>query len=139
MDRLLVQFGWPLGMPLVRKMEERYMNKYEGDNFEEFLKEEGIYEEVTERALKRLLALEIEDMVSVASQNKTALFEKINTDLVELNHYLFDLDNTIITSELLKKFALEAREMKTDPIPINVPLFDLKELSNRLLTKEVAA
>ena len=32
------------------------MNKYSGGNFDDFLAEEGILEEVTERALKRLLA-----------------------------------------------------------------------------------
>ena len=51
-------------------MEERYMNKYEGDNFEDFLKEEGIYEEVTERALKRLLILQLGDIVRVLIQQK---------------------------------------------------------------------
>ena len=45
------------------------MNKYEGDNFESFLKEEGIFDEVTERAHKRLLIMEIEDMVNAAKQN----------------------------------------------------------------------
>ena len=37
------------------------MNKYSGGSFEDFLKEEGIFEEVTEHALKRLQALEIKD------------------------------------------------------------------------------
>ena len=41
------------------------MNKYEGGSFENFLKEEGILEEVTERALKRLLVLEIKDIVNL--------------------------------------------------------------------------
>ncbi len=115
------------------------MNKYEGDSFEGFLKEEGIYEEVTERALKRLLALEIEDMINAVNQNKTTFFEKTNTDLVELNHFLFDLENTVITSELLKSFMLEAKEMKIDPLQFNDPLFKSEELLNRLLTEEASA
>ena len=115
------------------------MNKYEGDNFEDFLKEEGIYEEVTERALKRLLALEIEDMVNAAIQNKTTFFEKTDTDLVELNYYLFDLDNTVITSELLKSFTLEAKELKIYPVQFNDPLFESEELLNCMLTEEAAA
>ena len=44
------------------------MNKYEGDNFEDFLAAEGILEEVTERALKRLLVLEIEDCINGANR-----------------------------------------------------------------------
>ena len=115
------------------------MNKYSGGNFDDFLAEEGILEEVTERALKRCLALEIEDIVNAANQNRTAFFQKMNTDIVELNHYLFDLDNTVITSELLNDLIREATEMKTDPLQLNESLFATEELLNLLLTEEVAA
>ena len=115
------------------------MNKYEGDSFDDFLAEEGILEEVTERALKRLLALEIENMVSTASVSRTSSAETMNTDLVQLNHYLFDLDNTVITSELLDNLTLEATEMKTNPVQLNDPLFDSEELLDRFLTDEIAA
>jgi len=115
------------------------MNKYSGGNFDDFLKEEGIFEEVMECTRKRLIASQIEDMVNAAASSITWFFTKMNADLVELNHYLFDLDNTVITSELLKNLALEAKEMKTDPIRLNDLLFDSEELLNRLLTEDAAA
>ena len=115
------------------------MNKYEGGSFEDFLTEEGILEEVTERALKRLLALEIENAVNAVASSRTTSFEKMNVDLVELNHYLFDLDNTVITLELLNNLTYEATEMKTDPVRLNDLLFDSEELLNRLLSDEMAA
>lgn len=115
------------------------MNKYEGDNFEDFLAEEGILEEVTERALKRLLALEIENMMSTASVSRTSSVEAMNTDLVRLNHYLFDLDNTVITSELLDALTLEATEMKTNPLQLNGYLVASEELSRPYLPEKVAA
>lgn len=115
------------------------MNKYEGDSFDDFLAEEGILEEVTERALKRLLALEIENMVNTASVSRTSSAETMNTDLVQLNHYLFDLDNTVITSELLNDLALEATELKTEPVHLNNLLFDLEELLDRYFSEKVAA
>lgn len=111
------------------------MNKYEGDNFEDFLKEEGIFEEVTERAKKRLLVLEIGDMVNAACQNKTAFIQNKNTDLVELNHYLFDLDNMIISSELLQFFTLEAKKMKTNPLTINEFLLEIDDLPDSILNE----
>ena len=37
------------------------MNKYRGSNFDDFLKEEGMLEDVSERAQKRLEALRVED------------------------------------------------------------------------------
>lgn len=113
------------------------MNKYEGDNFEDFLAEKGILEEVTERALKRLLALEIENIVSTSGVSRAISTEAI--DIVQLNHYLFDLDNTIITSELLDNLALEATEIKTNSVQLNDYLFDSEELLDRFLTDEIAA
>ena len=47
------------------------MNKYSGSNFDDFLAEEGILEEVSERAQKQLLALQIkEDIVNATNQKK---------------------------------------------------------------------
>ena len=115
------------------------MNKHDGGDFDDFLKEEGIFEEVLECTRKRLLASQIEDMVNAAASSRTSLFMETKADLVELNHYLFDLDNTVITSELLKNITREAEEMKTDPVRLNDPLFDSEELLNRLLTEDVAA
>ena len=39
------------------------MNKYSGSNFDDFLDEEGLLEEVSERAQKRLPALQIRDIM----------------------------------------------------------------------------
>ena len=119
--------------------EDIRLVQFEGDSFEDFLAEEGILEEVTERALKRLLVLEIENMVSTASVSRTSSVEAMNTDLVQLNHYLFDLDNTVITSELLDDLALEATELTIDPVHLNGSLFDLEELLDRYFSEKVAA
>ena len=59
------------------------MNKYEGGSFDDFLKEEGIFEEVTERALKRLLILELGDIVKVLIQRETVSTEKIKSESME--------------------------------------------------------
>ena len=59
------------------------MNKYEGDSFDDFLKEEGIFEEVTERALKRLLIWQLADIVKVLIQRETAFTEKVKSESIE--------------------------------------------------------
>ena len=46
------------------------MNKYSGSNFDDFLAEEGILEEVSEGAQKRLLALQIEDSTNDTNQSE---------------------------------------------------------------------
>ena len=57
------------------------MNKYEGDSFDDFLKEEGIFEEVTEHALKRLLIWQLGDIVKVLIQRETTFTEKVKSDV----------------------------------------------------------
>ena len=106
------------------------MNKYSGGNFDDFLKEEGIFEEVMECTRKRLLASQIEDRINAANLKGGTFANKINVDLVQLNHYLFDLDNTVITSELLNDLILEAKEMSTAPGQFNDRLFASEELSH---------
>ena len=115
------------------------MNKYSGGNFDDFLKEEGIFEEVLESTRKRLLALQIEDRINAVNRRGTAFAEKINADFAQLNHYLFDLDNTVITSELLDELALEATELTIDPVHLNGALFDLEELLDHYFSEKVAA
>ena len=57
------------------------MNKYEGGSFDDFLKEEGIFEEVTEHALKRLQILRLADTVKVLIQREKTFTEKIKSDV----------------------------------------------------------
>ena len=80
------------------------MNKYSGSNFDDFLEEEGILEEVSARAHKRLLALQIDDIMKASNISKTGLAAKMNTDIVQLN-YLLDPENTSITLESLDRLA----------------------------------
>ena len=114
------------------------MNKYSGGNFDDFLKEEGIFEEVVECTRKRLLAAQIEDRINAVNLKENTFGEKINVGLGQLNHYLFDIDNTVITSELLNQLILEAKEISTNPMLLNGYLLDSEEL-NRFFREVIAA
>ena len=48
-----------------------------------FLKEEGIFEEVTERALKRLLIWQLGDIVKVLILRETTFTEKVKSEPIE--------------------------------------------------------
>jgi len=80
------------------------MNEYSGSSLDDFLEEEGILEEVSARAQKRLLALQIDDIMQVANISRTRLAEKMKTDIVQLDR-LLDPDNTSITLESLDRLA----------------------------------
>lgn len=80
------------------------MNKYSGSNFDDFLEQEGMLEEVSARAQKRLLALQINDILQAAELSKTNLAAKMDTDVAQLDR-LLDPDNTSITLESLDRLA----------------------------------
>ena len=80
------------------------MNKYSGSNFDDFLAEEGILDEVSAKAQKRLLALQIADIMEDANVTKTALAQKMKTSRSQLDR-LLDPENTSITLESLDNLA----------------------------------
>jgi DNA-binding Xre family transcriptional regulator len=80
------------------------MNKHTGSNFDDFLEEEDILEEVSAKAHKRLLTLQLADIMQKNSITKTSLAEKLNTSSSQLDQIL-DPDNTSITIEVLERVA----------------------------------
>lgn len=80
------------------------MNKHTGSNFDDFLEEEGILDEVSAKAHKRLLALQLADIMQKNCISKTSLAERLNTNNSQLDRIL-DPNNTAITLELLEQIA----------------------------------
>ena len=75
------------------------MNKYSGSNFDEFLREEGILEEVSERARKRLLTLQIKDIMAESlDEERMEMLNRFAAEVHHLNPYL-NLNLTSITVE----------------------------------------
>ena len=56
-----------------------------GSPFDDFLKEEGIYEEVTARAIKRVLARQIGALMRAEGVTKTALAKRMQTSRAQLS------------------------------------------------------
>jgi antitoxin HicB len=78
--------------------------KHIGDRFDDFLKEEGLYEECTEAAVKRLLALQLEDLMAKKHLTKTDMARRMKTSRAVINR-LLDPDNESVTLYTLKKAA----------------------------------
>jgi antitoxin HicB len=90
------------------------MNKYTGSDFDEFLREEGILEEVTARAHKRLLALQLDEAMEQSRITKTELAERLQTSRSQLDR-LLDPDNTAVTLDSLERLAhAVGRELKVE-------------------------
>jgi len=80
------------------------MNKYTGSNFDDFLQEEGILEEVSAKAHKRLLVLQLADIMDEANISKARLAEKLHTSRSQVDR-LLDPNNTSISLESLERLA----------------------------------
>lgn len=80
------------------------MNKYSGSSFDEFLDEEGLLEEVSARAHKRLIALQLADIMEAQQITKTQLAQRLSTSRSQLDR-LLDPENTAVTLESLERLA----------------------------------
>ncbi len=90
------------------------MNKYTGSTLDDFLAEEGILEQVSARAHKRLLVLQLTDIMEESNLSKDGLAQRLQTTRSQVDR-LLDPDNTSITLELLERLARAVgRELKIE-------------------------
>ncbi len=75
-----------------------------GSNFEDFLQEEGIFEETTAIAIKRVLSWQIAQALKEQNLTKTAMANKMHTNRASLNR-LLDEEDTSLTLTTLAKAA----------------------------------
>ena len=75
-----------------------------GSSFDDFLKEEGIYEEVTARAIKRVIARQLDALMEEEGLIKTELAKRMKTSRAQLDR-LLDPDNESVTLGTLTRAA----------------------------------
>ena len=80
------------------------MNMHRGSNFDDFLEEESILEEVSAKAHKRLLSLQLADIMKESKISKINLAKKLKTSRSQLDRIL-DPENTAISLESLERIA----------------------------------
>lgn len=75
-----------------------------GQLFEDFLKEQGTYEETTERAVKRVLAYQLADAMKAQKISKVEMARRLNTSRSQLDR-LLDPDEDAVTIAVLARAA----------------------------------
>jgi len=75
-----------------------------GASFEEFFKEQGTYEETSERAVKRVLAFQLAEEMKAKGITKVKMAERLNTSRSQLNR-LLDPDAENVTLQALANVA----------------------------------
>lgn len=75
-----------------------------GSLFEDFLKEQGTYEDTTERAVKRVLAFQIAQVMKEQNITKVEMARRIETSRSQLDR-LLDPENDRVTLGVLSRAA----------------------------------
>lgn len=111
-DVKTLQFGWPVGMPLPREIDagKTQIEKVEvavvakknvGSDFDEFLREEGILEEATAAAVKRVIAFQLAAKMTEHSMSKSEMARRMATSRSALDR-LLDPENVSVTLQTLQ-------------------------------------
>ena len=88
-----------------------------GSDFDEFLAEEGMLEEVTAVAVKRVIAWQIEQEMSAQKMTKTAMAKKMRTSRASLNRLLDENDTSLTLTTLAGAAAALGRRIKLELAP----------------------
>jgi antitoxin HicB len=79
-------------------------NPHFGSSFDDWLKEQGIYEEVTTHAIKRVLAWQIEQAMKAQGISKAEMARRMHTSRTQLDR-LLDPDNDKVQLDTVQRAA----------------------------------
>lgn len=85
-------------------MKKIKTNQHTGSSFDDFLKDEGIFEEVQAKALKRALVEQLNDAMQSGNLSKVVMAQRMVTSRSQLDRVL-DPDNLSIQLDTLIKAA----------------------------------
>ena len=92
-------------------------NVHRGNDFRDFLKEEGILEEVEELAMKKVLALQLEKLIAKNEITKSEMAARMKTSRAAVDR-LLDTSNPSLTISTLGKAARAlGRKIKIELVP----------------------
>ena len=89
-----------------------------GSNFDDFLKEDGLYEQTTAAALKKVLALQIEEGMKIQQLTKTAMAKRMHTSRAALNRLLDDSDTSLTLTTLASAASALGKSVKIELVGI---------------------
>jgi len=95
------------------------MNKriHRGSDFRDFLKEEGILEEVEARALKRALAIQLQKLLKENSVTKSEMAHRMRTSRAAVDRLLDGSSPSLTLTTLGKAARALGRKIKLELVP----------------------
>ncbi len=83
-----------------------------GSSLDDLLREEGIYEEVTASAIKRVLARQIAHEMQQQSLSKTAMAKRMHTSRAQLDRLLDPESDAITLNTLFRAATAVGRQIR---------------------------
>jgi hypothetical protein len=78
------------------------MSKHIGSNFDDFLEEDGMREEVTAAAIKRVIAWQLAQAMKAKRITKTEMAERMHTSRMVVNRLLDENDTSVTLATLAR-------------------------------------
>ena len=88
------------------------VNPHAGSSFDDFLKDDGIYEEVPARALKRALAEQLDDAMQKGKLSKVNMAQRMATSRSQLDRVLDPSNLSIQLDTLIKAVSAVGRTVE---------------------------
>ena len=92
-------------------------NPRRGSNFRDFLKADGILEEVEERAMKKALALQLEKLLAKNELTKAEMAVRMKTSRAAVDRLLDHSNPSLTLSTLGKAARALGRKIKIELVP----------------------
>ena len=87
-----------------------------GSSFDDFLKEEGIYEQVTAAAIKRVITDQMEEAMAEKRVSRTEMAKRMNTSRASLQRLLDPKNDSVTLNTLFKAATAIGRHVRVELI-----------------------
>jgi DNA-binding Xre family transcriptional regulator len=85
-----------------------------GSSFDDFLKEEGIYEQVTAAAIKRVITDQMEEAMAEKRVSRTEMAKRMNTSRASLQRLLDPKNDSVTLNTLFKAATAIGRHVRVE-------------------------
>lgn len=89
-------------------------NPHIGSRFEDWLKDEGIYEDTTNTAIKKVVAWQIQQAMQEQNLTRTEMARRMETSRVQLNRLLDPKNDGVTLATLSRAAAIVGRRLRLE-------------------------
>jgi len=94
--------------------KRRKVNRHKGSSIDEFLKEEGVFEEFQARAVKEVIAWQLAQAMKDRKLSKRRLAAMMNTSRTQVDRVLDPKDGNVTIETLQRAAAIVGRKVQVE-------------------------